>query len=626
MNGPGMTRNMMRALAAVLAVLLSALVLPGLTRAEEAVPETRNMARVATASASFTAGHNSLEAIHDGAHSNSGPPETSYWGTWTATGRPASQHLQYDWIDPVQVERSVISFWTDAAPGTGENVTIPQSWSIDYWDLTDATWKPVPAPSGYGTSRTGTNVTTFDPVVTTKLRANFQTYPNAAETLYSALGVSEWEVWGGIAESDPDTVIDVPAVHVRTTPGVAPALPEALDVVRLGGHLTSVPVTWESVADNELVNDTMVELAGDLEGLDESARATVWVRESPSSTIEQVDDASVITTVGVRPVLPSSVVATYADGSRDSGVAVAWAPLDRADYAAESFFEVAGDVSGADLAVVAWVFVEPADGTEPTPAFSLSTEPGEPTGSNGWFRGDVSVVVDPVDGALGSYEFRIDDGAWTPVVDGAVPVTGDAIHDVTVRETGATATQSLEVRVDSTAPVSTATVDDGSRTVTLSATDETSGVQRVEYRLDDGAWSPYSEPVALNAGAVTVAYRALDAADNEEVARSVQVPPAEKALTTTTASPASQKVSYGKTARIQVTVASSAGTPTGDVVVREGSVIVGSATLSGGTVQINLVSTLKIGRHSLTVDYQGSAAYSPSSAVVTVTVVKATKN
>ena len=618
MTGAFVNRRTVRALAAVLAVLLSAFVLPGLTRAEEAPPEARNMARVATASASFTAGHNSLEAIHDGAHSNSGPPETSYWGTWTATGRPSSQHLQYDWIDPVQVERSVISFWTDAAPGTGENVTIPQSWSIDYWDLVDATWKPVPAPSAYGTSRTGTNVTTFDPIVTTKVRATFQAYPNAAGTSYSALGVSEWEVWGGIAESDPDTVIDVPAVHVRTTPGVAPALPEALDVVRLGGHVTSVPVTWEPVADNELV--------GDLDGLDESARATVWVRESPSSTIEQVDDASVITTVGVRPVLPSSVVATYADGSRDSGVAVSWAPLDRADYAAEGFFEVAGDVAGTDLAVVAWVFVEPADGTEPTPAFTLSTQPGEPTGSNGWFRSDVSVVVDPVDGGLGSYESRIDDGAWMPVVDGAVPVTGDAIHDVTVRETGATATQSLEVRVDSTAPVSTATVDEASRTVTLSATDETSGVERVEYRLDDEAWSPYSEPVALNAGAVTVSYRALDAAGNEEVTRSVQVPPAEKALTSTTATPASQKVSYGKVPRIQVTVTSSAGTPTGEVVVREGSAIVGSATLSGGTVSINLISTLKVGRHSLTVKYQGSDAYAASSAAVTLTVVKASKS
>jgi len=148
----------------------------------------------------------------------------------------------------------------------------------------------------------------------------------------------------------------------------------------------------------------------------------------------------------------------------------------------------------------------------------------------------------------------------------------------------------------------------------------------VEYRLDDGAWSPYSEPVALDAGAVTVSYRALDAAGNEEVARNVLVPPAEKAHTTTTASPASQKVSYGKTARLQVTVASSAGTPTGDVVVRERDLIVGSATLSGGTVSINLISTLKVGRHLLTVQYQGSTAYAPSSAVVTVTVVKANSN
>lgn len=343
------------------------------TQAEPGEAEDRNMALNAVPTASFTASHNNLNAINDEEHSNSGAPETSYWGTWTASGRPASQYLQYDWAKPVQLHRTVVSFWTDAAPGTGQNVTVPQSWTLDHWDEESAAWVPVTGASGFGTSRTGTNETTFDPVTTTGLRATFQAYPDSTGTSYSALGVSEWEAWGGFAEADPDSVIDVPVVHARTTPGVVPALPASLDVVRLGGRVTPVEVAWDTVAEQDLVAGAALEVNGDLTGVAESATATVWVREAPSSTIAVVDDVAVITTVGVRPVLPGVVTATYDDGSRASDVEVTWEALSRADYAAEGFFEVAGAVAGTDLVLTAWVFVQPADGSEPPPDVELAT-------------------------------------------------------------------------------------------------------------------------------------------------------------------------------------------------------------------------------------------------------------
>lgn len=508
-------------LVAVLALVLGALGV-ATTQADEAAAGQRNVAVNATPSASFTASHNNLNAVNDGLHVNSGPPETSYWGTWTATGRPASQFLQYDWIVPIEIDRTVVSFWTDVAPGTGANVTVPESWLVEYWDQVAAAWEPVPNPSGYGTSRTGTNDTTFDPVVTTRLRATFNAYPNSGGTSYSALGVSEWEVWGDIAPADPDSVIDVPEVHTRTTPGVAPDLPGSLDVVRLNGKVAPVDVSWAPVDPDALVAGAELRIAGDLAGLAREATATVWVRETLATTIESLDDASVITTAGVRPSLPSTVTATYDDRARDSAVPVAWGPLDRADYAAEGFFTVEGAVEGTDLVPTAWVFVEPADGSVPTPAFELVTEPEEPDG--GWFASAVEVRVLPIDSAPGAYEAKIGDGEWVDVVGATLSVTGDGVHDVTVRELGAETGETITVRIDGTPPTSDATVD--GRTVTLDATDATSGVAGVEWRTD-GDWTTYTEPVEVGNGAVTFRHRAVDAAGNVEETRTVELPEAE---------------------------------------------------------------------------------------------------
>jgi PKD repeat protein len=82
---------------------------------------------------------------------------------------------------------------------------------------------------------------------------------------------------------------------------------------------------------------------------------------------------------------------------------------------------------------------------------------------------------------------------------------------------------------DTTAPVTTAQADeqpDGSVRVTLNATDEEggSGVARTSYRLDGGGEStPYSEPFTVSApGDHTVEYWSVDAAGNEEAAKSIE--------------------------------------------------------------------------------------------------------
>ncbi|MEU3793576.1 family 16 glycoside hydrolase [Streptomyces fructofermentans] len=78
---------------------------------------------------------------------------------------------------------------------------------------------------------------------------------------------------------------------------------------------------------------------------------------------------------------------------------------------------------------------------------------------------------------------------------------------------------------DTTAPVTSAEVTGtrngdgayvGAATVALSATDEGSGVERVEYAIGDaGAWQPYTTPVVVDqVGAHKVRHRAVDKAGN----------------------------------------------------------------------------------------------------------------
>jgi hypothetical protein len=60
--------------------------------------------------------------------------------------------------------------------------------------------------------------------------------------------------------------------------------------------------------------------------------------------------------------------------------------------------------------------------------------------------------------------------------------------------------------------------------VTLSATDDNSGVARIEYNIDNAGWTTYTDPVTLSTeGVHTFQYRSIDRALNQEQAKSLTV-------------------------------------------------------------------------------------------------------
>ncbi|MEV6815486.1 ThuA domain-containing protein [Micromonospora sp. NPDC051296] len=175
------------------------------------------------------------------------------------------------------------------------------------------------------------------------------------------------------------------------------------------------------------------------------------------------------------------------------------------------------------------------DDTAPVTTAQVSGTPVE-----GWHTGPVTVTLSATDEDGGSGVARTEyqlGGAttWTAYA-GPVQVTGDGSHELRFRsvdEAGnVEATKTVTVKIDATAPVSTAAFapandegwHDGTVPVVLTSTDAGSGVKLLEWALDGGAWTPYTAPIEISGdGAHELLYRATDTAGNAETLKSAVV-------------------------------------------------------------------------------------------------------
>ncbi|GAA2360564.1 ThuA domain-containing protein [Dactylosporangium salmoneum] len=167
-------------------------------------------------------------------------------------------------------------------------------------------------------------------------------------------------------------------------------------------------------------------------------------------------------------------------------------------------------------------------GADTTPPTVSSTVDG--TAVNGWYAGPVTVTLRASDGRI---EYQLDSAtAWAAYAD-PIQVGGDGTHQVRYRATdqagNVSAVQTQEVKIDATAPVTTASFapatdagwHNGATPVALAATDTGSGVTKVEWSLDGGAWTPYTAPVNVTGeGEHELLYKSTDAAGNVETLKS----------------------------------------------------------------------------------------------------------
>jgi hypothetical protein len=108
---------------------------------------------------------------------------------------------------------------------------------------------------------------------------------------------------------------------------------------------------------------------------------------------------------------------------------------------------------------------------------------------------------------------------------GVVTATGEGIATIHAAVTLGAVTKraSVSYLADLTAPVTTAEVWNGTPSaLALSATDNLSGIAKIEYRLgDSGDWMTYTGLIPLPPTVETVQYRSIDKAGNVEAAKSI---------------------------------------------------------------------------------------------------------
>ncbi|MBQ1048836.1 ThuA domain-containing protein [Micromonospora sp. C51] len=177
----------------------------------------------------------------------------------------------------------------------------------------------------------------------------------------------------------------------------------------------------------------------------------------------------------------------------------------------------------------------PDDDTAPVTTAEVSGTPVE-----GWLTGPATVTLTAADEDGGSgvarTEYQLDDATEWTAYTGPVPVTGDGEHELRFRSVDEAGnveeTKAVTVRIDATAPVSTATFapandegwHDGTVPVVLTSTDAGSGVALLEWSLDGGDWTPYTEPVEISGdGDHELLYRATDTAGNAETLKAAVV-------------------------------------------------------------------------------------------------------
>lgn len=165
-------------------------------------------------------------------------------------------------------------------------------------------------------------------------------------------------VEGAVANSDLKATVKVTVVEatgviksietptVETAAGTAPQLPETVEVTWDDDTVSNEKVTWAPIDADQYAKAGSFTVAGTLDSLEDAKTScTVKVISVPVSVQDFPD---VTTDAGVAPVLPSSAVVTYFDGSTTTET-VTWNAIDPASYHNQGTFTVEGSVANTEL-------------------------------------------------------------------------------------------------------------------------------------------------------------------------------------------------------------------------------------------------------------------------------------
>jgi len=153
----------LRRLAVPAAVLVALLGIP--VAANAAPGQGDNLAKAATATASYTSSWESVAAVNDGID----PPSSNdtvnrRWGTWPNTGE---QWVLLTWPTAQTLRSADVYFFDDNG-----GVRLPASWRLQSWN--GSAYTDVTATAGYPVAANRYNPVNFNPVSTSRLRVVLQ--------------------------------------------------------------------------------------------------------------------------------------------------------------------------------------------------------------------------------------------------------------------------------------------------------------------------------------------------------------------------------------------------------------------------------------------------------------------
>jgi hypothetical protein len=280
--------------------------------------------------------------------------------------------------------------------------------------------------------------------------------------------------------------------------------------------------------------------------------------EAPHTVHLKLDNISPATTIAFAPSAPNGSNGWYTSSPTfslsatdvSSGVATTYYRVDGG-----SATSYAGPVAVPEgQHTVSYWSSDAAGNTETThttstvkvdtvrPSTTISTTPVAPDGSNGWFRQtsvQFSLSGSDATSGISSRRYTVDGGA-AQTYSTPVTVTGQGVHTVahwSLDNAGnVEAANTTTVKLDNVAPTTTLTTSppapDGANSwfrqtsvsLTLAATDATSGIGSTSYTVDGGATQGYVGAFAVaTPGDHTITYWSTDNAGNVESVRTAHV-------------------------------------------------------------------------------------------------------
>jgi hypothetical protein len=397
---------------------------------------TAEFGALATITTSGSAGwENPLRVNEPTTPPSSSPGAGNGWGTWgqTANGTTLARQawIRYAWDSPVLVTSTDI-YWYDDNGGT--RMPRPDTYAVEYTE-NGTDWLPVTLREGStyadALARNTYNRLEFEPVKASQMRIRIWGVQGSG----AGTGVLRWRVNGDTVESVASPVI------MRTTNGVVPTLPTELDVVYSSGERDTLEFLWQEITPS-MVAETNVEpfsVYGTNAAYGLIVEAQIYVRPESSEggiSIQGAEQFEREVQIGELPHLPTKVLVSYNDGSRDNqAIGVDW-DFDEEIVQTPGVYTIRGDLvlpsyvsTAGTIATTLTLTVLRAPGV-----YGVTVTPADavvPEGTSAQFAAE----VDAVGGADGSV-------TWT--VEGATSeettISADGVLSVGADETALTAT------------------------------------------------------------------------------------------------------------------------------------------------------------------------------------------